>query len=184
MKREILDRYSSTMDNKVVIDIAAGKVEDLYNYLDKHAPYRKKDLDQDLVEYIIDSVSEIGKEDFVLQFRFAVLSDIHLISRVKMSIHNYFQYLKVRESRELARTIRSTLILFSVGIVVLFMSVWINQKITGLDGVISHVFAEGLTVAAWVSLWNAITTFFINWAPHHRQLKMYERISKAKVLFL
>ena len=74
--KKILERYSRTADNKVIIDIAAGKVEDIYNYLDKHAPYRKKDLDQDLVEYLIDSVSEIGKEDFVIQFRFTVLAAI------------------------------------------------------------------------------------------------------------
>src|SRR5665647_635585 len=100
-----------------------------------------------------------------------------------MSIHNYLQYLKVLELRELAKMTRSSFILFSIGIVFLFISVWINQKIAGHDGVITHVFAEGITVAAWVSLWNAITIFLINWVPHHQQSKMYERISKAKVLF-
>ncbi|MBU0664742.1 MAG: hypothetical protein KJ990_09405 [Proteobacteria bacterium] len=181
--RKILDRYSRTSDNKVIIDIAAGKVGDLYNDLDKYAPYRKKDLDQDLVEYLIDAVSEIGKEDFVIQFRFAVSADISLTSRVQRSIHNYFQYLKVVEFRELAKMTRSTFILFSIGMVLLFISVWINQKNAGHDGVISQVFAEGITVAAWVSLWNAITNFLINWVPHHDQFKMYERVSKAKVLF-
>ncbi len=182
-KKKILERYSRTADNKVMIDIAAGKVEDLYNYLDKHAPYRKKDLDQDLVEYLIDSVSEIRKEDFVIQFRFTVLAETNLRARVIMSIHNYFQYLKVLELRELAKMTRSSFILFAIGIVFLFISVWINQKIAGHYGVISKVFAEGITVAAWVSLWNAITIFLINWVPHHQQFKMYERISKAKVLF-
>ncbi|MDD3813099.1 MAG: hypothetical protein PHZ02_00515 [Desulfocapsaceae bacterium] len=180
---KILDRYCRTADKKVMIDIAAGRVEDLYNDLDKYAPYRKKDLDQDLVEYLIDAVSEIGKEDFVIRFRFAVLADMDLRSRVQRSIHNYFQYLKVLELRELAKMTRSTFILFSIGIVLLFLSVWSNQKIAGYDGVITQVFAEGITVAAWVSLWNAITNFLINWVPHHQQLKMYERISNARIIF-
>lgn len=183
MKEKILDRYSRTTDNKIVIDITAGKVEDLYNDLDKHAPFRKKELDQDLVEYLIDSVSEIGKEEFVIQFRFAVLTDARLISRIKTSIHNYFQYLKVLELRELARMARSSFILFSLGILFLFMSVWTNQKIAGHDGVITHVLAEGITVAAWVSLWSALTNFLINWVPHHQQFKLYERISRAEISF-
>lgn len=183
MKKQILDRYSRTPDNKLKIDIAAGKVEDLFNDFDKHAPYRKKELDQDLVEYLIDSVSEIGNEDFVIQFRFTTLADTKLTSRVKTSIHNYFLYLKQLKLRELARMTRSSFILFFIGIVILSMAVWINQKIAGHETVITNVFAEGLNVAAWVSLWNAIATFLINWAPHHRQIKMYERISKATILF-
>ena len=183
MKKQILNRYSRTPDNKLRIDIAAGKVEDLYNDLDKHAPYRKKELDQDLVDYIIDSVSEIGKEDFVIQFRFTTATDASMMSRVKRSIHNYFLYLKELEFRELARMTRTSLILFSIGVVILSLAVWTNQKIAGHGGVIPHVFAEGLTVAAWVSLWNAIATFLINWAPRRRQIKMYERISKATISF-
>jgi len=182
-KIKILDRYCRTADKKVMIDIAAVRVEDLYNDLDKYAPYRKKDLDQDLVEYLIDAVGEIGKEDFVIQFRFAKPADINMRSRVQRSIHNYFQYIKVLELRELAKMTRSTFVLFSVGIILLFISVWSNQKIAGHNGVITQVFAEGITVAAWVSLWNAITNFLINWVPHHQQFKMYERISQAKVFF-
>ncbi len=149
--KKILERYSRTADNKVIIDIAA---------------------------------SEIRKEDFVIQFRFAVLTDMGLMSRIQTSIHNYFQYLKVLELRELAKMSRSSLVLFSIGVVFLFMSVLISQRIADYDGVITHVFAEGITIAAWVSVWNAITIFLINWVPRHQQFKMYERISKAKVFFM
>lgn len=183
MKKNILDRYSRTSGNKVIIDIAAGKVEDLYNDFDKHAPYVKKELDQDLVDYIIDSVSEIGKEDFVIQFRFTAAADFNLTTRVKTSIYNYFLYLKQLKFRELARMTRSSFILFSIGVVILFLSVLLNQKTAGNETVMADVFAEGLNIAAWVSLWNAIANFLIDWAPHRRQIKMYERIANATILF-
>lgn len=183
MKKQILDRYPRTPDNKLIIDIAAKKVEELYNNFDKHAPYVRKELNLDLVEYIIDSVSEIGKEDFVIQFRFTTLADADLTSRVKTSVHNYFLYQKELEFRELARMTRSSFILFSLGVVILALSVWINQEIAGQGGVVTHVVAEGLNVAAWVSLWNAIATFLVNWAPHRRQIKMCERIAQAAILF-
>jgi len=183
MKKLILDRYARTSDNKLMIEINAGKVEDLYNSFDKHAPYVRKELDQDLVEYIIDAVNEIGKEDFIIQFRLTTLADSSLTSRVKNSIHNYFLYLKELEFRKLARMRRVSLILFSIGFVILSVSVWINQKFVSEETIISHVITEGLTVAAWVALWNAIATFFINWAPRRRQIKVYERISKATILF-
>jgi len=183
MKKPILDRYSRTSDNKIILDISAGKVEDLYNDFDKNAPYVKKDLDQDLVEYLIDSVREIGKEDFVIQFRLKSSADTNLTSRVKTSIHNYFLYLKELEFRELARMTRTSFILLAIGILILCLSVWVNQKIADYGEIITHVFAEGLNVAAWVSLWNAIATFLVNWVPHRKRIIMYEQISKATVLF-
>jgi hypothetical protein len=183
MKKRILDRYLRTPDNKIIIDISVGKVEDLYSDFDKHTPYRKKDLDQDFVEYLIESVSEFGDEDFVIQFRFAETIDMSLISRVEKSIQNYFLYLKELELRELAKMARTSMILLAIGGVILFLSVWFSQKIAGYENVICHVIAEGLTVAAWVSLWNALANFLIHWAPHRRQIKRYERITKAPVHF-
>lgn len=62
------------------------------------------------------------------------------------------------------------------GVVILFLAVLTRENISGSgdDMVIAHVLAEGLNVAAWVSLWHAIARYLINWAPHHRQVKMYE----------
>jgi len=183
MKKKILDRYSRTRDNQVIIDINAGRVEEIYDDFDKHAPYMKKELDQELVDYLIDSASEIGREDFVIQFRFAALPDAKLMSRVKTSVRNYFHYLIELEFRELARMSRSSVILLGVGVVILSLSVWITNRVAGHETVVTNVFAEGLNVAAWVSLWNAIANVLINWMPHRRQIKMYERLAKAKIIF-
>ncbi len=183
MRREILDRYERTADEKLIISIATDRVEDLYNNFDKHTPYVKKELDQNLTEYLIDSVSEIGGDDFVIQFTLPVRPDEDMMSRVRKSIQNYFIYLKELESRKMARMTRTSFILFVIGVVILFMSVWINERFVLEQTVIVKVFAEGLNVAAWVSLWNAIATFLINWQPHRHQIKMYDNVSRASVLF-
>lgn len=183
MKKQILERYCRTNDKKIIIDIAAEKVENLYNDFDKHTPYSKKELDQELVEYLINSVQEIGKENFVIQFSLKTQADINLMARVRTSIQNYFLYLKELELRELARMTRTSLILLFIGVAILFLSVWFNEKITDNETVIAHVFAEGLTVAAWVSLWEALANFLINWPPHHQQIKMHDRIADAEVFF-
>ena len=183
MKKHILDRYSKTEDNKFIIDIAAEKVADLYNNFDKYTPYIKKELDPDLVEYLTDSVREIGKEAFIIQFSLSSETEKKLVSRIKKSIQNYYIYLTELEHRELARMMRTSLILLGIGITILFLSVWLNLQITENNSVIAHVFAEGLTVAAWVSLWEALATFLINWAPHRQLIKMYDRIAKAPIQF-
>jgi len=183
MKKLILERYPRTLDKKLIIEINAGKVEDLYDDFDKHAPYVRKELDQDLVDYIVDAVQEISREDFIIQFRLNTKPDESLTSRVIKSVHNYFRYLKQLEKRELAKMSRTSIIFFFIGFVILSLSVWINKKFINDESIFSHIITEGLTVAAWVALWNAIATFFINWAPRRRKIKMYERISQAHIHF-
>ena len=183
MKKHILDRYPRTSDGKFIIDITAGKVEDLYDDFDKHTPYAKKELDENLVNYIIDSTRDVGKAEFIIQFWFLTMPDDSLKERISGSIHNYFLYLKEIELRELMRNIRISLIFLIIGMAILFLSVWLNQQITQEASVIYKVFAQGLTVAAWVSLWEALATFLVNWTPYTRQIKMYERIAQAPIAF-
>lgn len=183
MKRNILERYTVNREGKVIIDITAGRVEHLYNEFDKHAPYRKKDLDQGLVDYIIDSVREIDAEPFVIQFRLDRLTDPRLRARIEASVHNYFLYLKEVEVNALIEMTRTAAILLSLGFIILVLSVWVNQRIMDHETVVSRVFAEGLTVAAWVALWEALVTFLLGWAPARRKIKRYERIAAADVIF-
>jgi len=183
MKKHILDRYSRSEDGKIIIEIAAEKVEDLYNDFDKTSPYLKKELEQGVADYITDSVHEIGKEDFVICFRFDKIAEDSLMERTQKSIQNYFVYLRELEFRELAQKTRTSIILLAIGIAILFLSVWVNQQTVNSETVLGSVFAEGLTVAAWVSLWESLATFLINWAPHRRQIKRFERIAAARVIF-
>lgn len=183
IKTTILDRYARTADHKVIIDIAAGKVEDIYNDMDRYAPYRRKELDQGLVEYLIDSAREIGRHDFVIHFRLTTPADTRLTCRAQTSIHNYFHYLIALEFRKLAAMTRSSVIFLAIGVVILSLSVLVNQRLGDHDTVIAKVIAEGLNVAAWVSLWNAIANVLVHWTPHRALIKMYQRIATAPVIF-
>ncbi len=184
MRKRILERYSRTNDGEVIIDIAAARIADLYDDFDKHAPYLKKELDQGLVEYIIDSVREIGKEPFLVQVSLAAPVDEPAVCRVQTSLHNYFLYLKELEAREMRRLARNSLTLLAVGIAILTASVWVNARPSVRDIVLERVIAEGLTIAAWVALWEALAMFLVNWAPHRRMIAMYDRIAKADVRFV
>ena len=70
MNQSILGRYSRSENDVIVIDVAAEKIEDLYNNFDRNAPYIRKDLGEDLVDYLEEAVSEIGTEEFVIRFHF------------------------------------------------------------------------------------------------------------------
>jgi hypothetical protein len=183
MKKEIIERYERTPEGKIIIDISTEKIEDLYDDFDKRSHFLKKDLNQDLVEYIIDSANEIEKELFIIQFHITAPSDDESISRVRNSIKNFFMYLKEVESRKMSNMIRTSLILLIIGVVVASLSVLINKSELVHSSISVAVIAEGLTVAAWISLWESLATFLIKWMPYKKKILLYERIANAKVAF-
>lgn len=183
MDTHILDRYSRSDEGMVIIDIAANRLEELYSDFDNTAHFLKKDLEPDLVEYLVESAREIGKEPFGIRFSFAKPVDEEGTSRVCQSISTYFNYLGHLETREIKRMFRASFILLLAGLAILTLAVRTNLYIEHSESVVARVFAEGLTVAAWVALWNALATFLLNWAPHHRQGRLCARIAAAPVLF-
>ena len=183
MKKEILERYERTSYGDVIIEISTEKIEDLYNDFDRYAPYIKKELDSDLVDYIIDSVEEIGDEPFMIRFMIAAPVNQELTERLKCSIGNYYRYLKELEIRELKRMARKSFYLFVIGVAFITASIWVNTLYEEQMGILQKVFAEGLIVAGWVSFWEAVATFLIDWMPHRKKIKLYERITVAKLSF-
>lgn len=183
MKENILDRYRRTATNRPVIDVAAGKVEDLYDEFDRQAPFIVKDLDAGLVEYITDSARDLDNEDFIIHFNLASPPDNEMMMRIRDSVKSYFFYLRDLQARELRRTIRTSVIFMVMGMGILFLSVWVNQGISDSTPVVGRVFAEGLTVAAWVALWEALANFLVNWRPYRRQMKVYEKVAGADLEF-
>ena len=183
MKQSIIDRYARTEDGRIIIDITAGRVEDVYSDFDKSAHYLKKDLDSDLVDYIVNSVREIGNEDFVIRFGFGAEVAEALMTRVRMSVHSFFLYMKELELKEMRGVMRTSLTLFITGLAVLTLSVIVHRGMGPEAGVVKDVFAEGLTVAAWVSLWESIGRFLFSALPRRKRIRRCHRIAAAEILF-
>ncbi|MFZ4524958.1 MAG: hypothetical protein ACOYOE_05250 [Chlorobium sp.] len=185
MKKRILDRYEHTNDGAVIIDVAAQRVEDLYENFDKRAPYHKKDLDEDLVYYLTECVTEIGSADFVIRFMFECFPTEEFMLRVRTSVHKYFMYQRELEFAATKKMLKKSVIILVFGIVLLGFSLWVNNLFTFENGTsfLNRVFAEGLTIVAWVSVWEALATLLVSWPPHLSQIKLFMKIAEAPVQF-
>lgn len=183
MKKEIVERYERAEGGEVIIDISAEKIEDLYDDFDKRSHFLKKDLNQDLVEYMIESVMEIENEKFIIQFNLETEPENDSLSRVKNSINRFFVYLQELELRKMKEMMRTSMILFIIGLVIATISLLISQSQLIKTSILTAVIAEGLIVAAWVSLWESLATFLIKWMPHKKKILLYQRIANARVIF-
>ncbi len=183
MGKHSLNRYERDSQGQVLIDVSAARIEDLYNDFDKSAPYIRRDLDIDLVGYLINCVREIQREPFVLRCSLGKALDAEVENRVRGSLNSYFLYLVEDEKRRLAEMLRRSVILLAVGLSILFVAIRVNATVDQQSSVMASVFASGLTVAAWVSLWEAFAVFLIEWFPHQANIRRYRRLSAAQVLF-
>jgi len=183
LKRDILDRYERDAEGSIVLDVTATRVEDLYNNFDKSAPYIRRDLDQDFADYLIGCARELGRIPFSIRITLANPPDKPRLSRVRGSLNTYFMYLAETEVQMILQMFRRSAILFTIGLGILFTSVWVNRLLGVERSVTANVFAQGLTVAAWVSLWEALAIFLIEWFPHRRKVTLYRRLAHAKLVF-
>lgn len=183
MKKELAERYEYSLDGEIIIDVSTKKIEYLYNDYDKRSHFLKKDLNEDLVDYLVESVNEIGDEKFIIQFSLEAQARPEDLSRVKNSIKNFFVYMQKLEAKKMQEMVRTSLILFFIGLIVATLSIVINKSEMVHNSVTLAVIAEGLTVAAWVSLWEALATFLIKWMPYKRKIALYNKIQNAKIEF-
>jgi hypothetical protein len=179
----ITNRYEFTDKNEAIIDVSVHNVESLYSNFDRTAPYSKKDLDEELVDYLTDSAREIRKYKFVIRISLSHPPDKTLIDRVKNSINTYYAYLRELEIRRIKEMFKRSSILFVVGLVLLALAIEVTRRLTVQHGVLTEVFAQGLTVAAWVSLWEAIANLFLEWSPHKKNISLYNKLMNAPVTF-
>ena len=181
VKKRILERYAHTETGDIIIDVAANRVQDLYENYEKVLPYIKKDLEDHLASYLVESVQELGETPFIIRITLKEAPSEDVIPRVKKSLENYFRYSIEMEIVKMKERARASVVLLSIGIAILVLSVWVNRAVGKDPGVTARVIAEGLTVAAWVSLWEALATFLIQWTPHRKRIRLYERLSSAEV---
>lgn len=180
-KKTILDRYPRAADGSVIVDIAAAKIEDIFNNFDKATPYTKKDLDTDFFTYLVDCVREIGNVPFLIEITLDTKPDEARWQSAIEGIRNYFIYIRELKIRELKMQYRTSLILLTLGVGVMMLSIWVHRIFGPESDLFSYVFAEGLTVAAWILMWESLAGFLIQWPPYRRDIRSYKRIAHAAI---
>jgi hypothetical protein len=83
------------------------------------------------------------------------------------------------------KMLRTAVTLLVIGIIILGLSLWVNHlfAVDGTPSFLNTVFAEGLTIVAWVSVWEALATFLLNGPQHLHLIKLYRKIAEAPVQF-
>jgi hypothetical protein len=179
MKKNILDRYDKTIENEIIIKISTNKFENLFDNFDMSSSFLKKDLSQQLVDYIIESVSEISNEKFIIKFYFKEKIEQENILHLKKSFDSYFNYLEELEKNKMREQVKNSFIFMLIGVFFITLSILleVNQQLT------YRIISEGLMIAGWVSMWEAMATILVKWLPLSKKLKLFKKIVNSKIEF-
>ena len=165
-----------------IISVAIDKYTDIFNEWDP-APFRKRDIDQDLRYFLEDCSSDIPiKSDVTLTFD--VLDearDSEKETRIKSGLKTYFSFVRNLLERKIKKSYETSL-LYVLASFFLLAASFLLRTVTP-DGLLFVVTVEGLNIGGWVFLWEAISTFVFKNRDVRSKYLQYRRLSCAPVLF-
>jgi len=159
-------------DGTHCIDVRLGTLEQLFDNRDP-APFRERDLDPDLVEYLLAAAEDVmpyGRVRVVFWFTALPAGD------VAHAVRAHWEYEIERLDRRRRRQRRSGQIALLIGGTLLGGLLSLAQLADGIPAV-----REGLTILSWVVMWRPVEALIYDWLPVRRDRKLMVHLLEAAV---
>lgn len=161
------------------IDVRVGTVQHLFDNRDP-APFRERDLDPDLSEYLVDSGEDLfGRERFRVVFW---LDKPCRPGELEQAFRAHFEDMiaRIRRTRRQHRRTGQVALLLAIILVVALLS--LAQFIASiLPGSLGTGLKEGLVISSWVVMWRPIETILYDWIPTRHQRRVASRLLEAPI---
>ena len=177
-------RYSQKL-NTSYIDIALEGYRKLYNEWD-FSPATDRDLDEDLFQYLEESVEEIPQNhNICVVFNIPIeLKDKTKEGKSIRGLVNYFNYMIRKENNKRRLKLRTGSLYGLWGLILLFIATLADLYIRQYPQYEVFTFIqEGLSVGGWVLLWELCNIAFFGTEEHSIHLKTFKRLRDAKIVF-
>jgi hypothetical protein len=180
--RSLDARDSTHLDGP--IELRVKEIGQIFHTLDP-LPFRERDLDSGVEEYIVGWAGEIAGDheiSIIVHLPTAEAQRTEAL-HIEEVIRNYFAYRsKVLgwELRDLFRTGRVSLV---IGLAVLAVCIALGKGAGDLLGTdyLGRFLEEGLIILGWVANWRPVQIFLYDWWPIVRRRRLYRRLSLVQV---
>ncbi len=156
------------------------------------SPFREKDLDPEAEEFIVGWARELPRDRplrIVIHLTEPLKSAVPVDQAqldVEESIQNFFSNKAEHERRQFSELMRIGRMSLIVGLMFLATCFAISNLLAAGDdaGPVRSVLRESLIIVGWVALWRPLEIFLYDWWPIHRHIRLYRRLSAAKVALI
>jgi len=174
--------YNSESDT-YHIDIRVANYTDLYNEWD-FSPFHEKDLDPELVDYLVTCFEEIPSPSNVV-VSFHLPKAVHNPDLEEQFTHSVYYHLSYRRSQlelEKRGLRRDTMRYTGFGIAFVVLAQALPKLLDAF--VIASIVSEGLFIGGWVLLWEAFSHIFFRSRNLKRERELNERLQNADYRFI
>jgi hypothetical protein len=178
---EISASESARQTRENTIEVKLQDLDQFFNTMDP-SPFHKKDLDDDLEEFIVSWATEYplhGPIRLVVHLENPSGPDVQSV--IERAVHNYFAYktdLNQREFKQLLREGRLSL-LIGLSFLTICLSGAEMAKRFQIPG--ASIVEASLTIAGWVAMWHPMDIYLYGWWPLRRAGKVYRKLSTTPV---
>ena len=180
MDSEIIKRYNKEPNGPYIIDILIDQPLDLFTELDGVISWKRKDLDEDVDHYVMECIEELGNLEWMLRLNLRTEPDEAMERKLVYAIRSFYRY-KQRDIRKgfNARLVKTALS-FVLGLGILSAITFGGGLFAGHLGEIAR---EGLMVAVWVAIWNAVQDLLYEAWPAIKRQRRSKAAADACITF-
>lgn len=165
------------------VELKINQLQQLFSSHDP-SPFRERDLDDDAVEYIMESLKEIKFLSPVKLVIHLPEEEIKETTQVETSaaIHNYFSYEEVLTQKKIKTLFSQGQLFLSIGLLFLSTCIYSSYHILNVaDTVLMHILGEGLNIIGWVAMWKPVEILLYDWRPLSKLRKLYQKLMVIEV---
>ncbi len=176
-----LQTYNRDENGAFQIRVALDKYEDIYDDWDP-APFRRRDIEENFIEYIWESALDIPiREKIIVLFLMnAEVRNAKKEEQLTRALNNHFTYLLRKSERAYLMEQAESLRYFILGIILVVLA---YSDFFGSVNLWVKIFEEGVTVGAWVLLWEAFSNLFIECRSIRQEQKIIKRFLQTRYIF-
>lgn len=174
----------TTDDQRDLIEVRVDKVAQLFHTLDPF-PFRERDLDQDVEDYIVGWARELPRSDAISIIVY--LPEIELqvggVQDVGEAFRRYFASRSVAIQHDLNELFRIGRKSLAIGIAILVGCFASAHLVAGYlsDASLKNIVGESLLILGWVANWRPLEIFLYDWWPIAQRQRLYGRLAEAPV---
>ena len=176
----IYERDSQT--KAFIILVAIDEYTDVFNDLDP-APFRKRDIDPDLRDFLEGCSSDIPlKHDICICFTIPEnVRDKEKEKRIRAALKTYFSFIMHTTRGKIRQSHTKNLVYILASFTLLIGAFFLGNIIP--KNVVFSALVEGLYIGGWVFLWEAISSLSFKSKEIYSNYKHYKRFYYAPMSF-
>lgn len=183
MKKDIYKRIYRYDDNTeaYLLDMAINSFYEIFHDWDGSA-IRKKDLDPDMVDYMIEAVTELPrKANIGIVFHIRQHDHNKDLEEIAITaLRNYFYFRIFVNKKRTQRLFKTAAIYMIFGFTFILSATLLEGLILSVT---SSVLSQGIFIGGWVFVWESISLLFFKTRLIRNESKRFEKIRCSEVYY-